>query len=409
MISAFSHRSHTSVQPAVGGEEMATPRSSRVHKPGVTPRHASNAAAPAAPHEGHTLFGASVLRTMSAKASYVVKGEDVSRTCSIELSAGVVVQFYAVLDGHGGARAARFAAEHLPTLIAAHYAQAAGETRSARLQAACKAAFVAVDQQFARLGPYSDGTTATCVIVDNDEVTVANVGDSAAVLYLPDGTAAMLSADHRVARRSPAEHDRIVAAGAQIGRIKGRDGNPIGPERIYPGGLSVSRSLGDSDSTAAAIAEPDVTTVTLPSAGGVIVLASDGVWDFVDGVHVARLTGLSRKPKCGVGWLSRALMRTVNQANMEIDDATLICIELKQPPLGDEVERAALTISAKVRKLLGFHTPNKADKPGKPAASNHTSSTPSVSSDSEPSSGGERSRQGKRSAFARKPPAEKKS
>lgn len=310
-------------------------------------------------YRGHTLHPPP-MRVQHARAQYTVKGEDMSRTCSIELSEGVVVQFYAILDGHGGPRAARFGAEHLPALIASHYAETdEREGRGLRLQAACKAAFISLDEQFAQSGPFTDGTTATCVIVDGEEVTVANVGDSAAVLYLPGDKSVTLSADHRVSRRSPAEHNRLVEAGAQIGRIKGRDGLPVGPERIYPGGLSVTRSIGDNDSTKAAIPEPDVVTITLPPCGGMIVLASDGVWDFVDGAHVERLAASSRKPKCGAGWLSRALMRTVNQANMEIDDATLICIELKKPGADDEIPKAPVSMGAKMKKIFGFGSKSK--------------------------------------------------
>ncbi|KAJ1624571.1 phosphatase 2C-like domain-containing protein, partial [Pavlovales sp. CCMP2436] len=122
------------------------------------------------------------------------------------------------------------------------------------------------------------GTTSTCVIVDGDEVTTANVGDSTAILYAQDETI-ILSADHRVERRTPAEHDRLMKAGAAIGRIRGRNGLPVGPERIYPGG----------DSTAAAIPLPEVRTITLPASGGMIVIASDGVWDFVSQTHIEKL------------------------------------------------------------------------------------------------------------------------
>mmetsp|Transcript_14058 Transcript_14058/g.35803 ORF Transcript_14058/g.35803 Transcript_14058/m.35803 type:complete len:296 (+) Transcript_14058:41-928(+) len=245
-------------------------------------------------------------RIVHAKADYTVKGEDTSRTCSIELEPDVIVRFYGVFDGHGGPLAGRFCAEHLPSLIASHYAAAPGASRAERIRNACKSAYVACDELFRSASPTrGDGATATCVIVDGDEVTIANVGDSEAVLYLA-GESRILSADHRVGRRTPAEHTRLMDAGAAIGRIRGRNGQPVGPERVYPGGLSVTRSIGDSDSTAAAIPDPDVSTITLPASGGMIVIASDGMRDFVSRTLTEKLAQQSRKPRSGAAWLARA-------------------------------------------------------------------------------------------------------
>jgi serine/threonine protein phosphatase PrpC len=348
----------------------------------TTERRASHRVAPEPEPEPE----APPLRILHAKAAYMVKGEDTSRSCSIELVQGIVVQFYAVFDGHGGARASRFAAEHMPALLASNYAAAEaaaeGDSRAERLRAACKKAFVQLEQQFIRTSSHSDGTTATCVIIDGDEVTVANVGDSAAMLYLESGEAIMLSTDHRVGRRSPEENRRIIDAGAQIGRIRGRDGNPVGPERIYPGGLSVTRSIGDSDSTSAAISEPDVHTITIPPEGGMIVMASDGVWDFVEESHIERLAATSRKPKCGAGWLSRAMMRTVNQANVEIDDATLLCIEMRPAGADDPAGSSSAWVGTKMKNkalsMFGFGPKDK-EKPDRGAQL----ATPMASSESD--------------------------
>lgn len=295
-------------------------------------------------------FVPALMRFEHALSRVFVKAEDASRACAIELPDGVVVQFYAIFDGHGGDRAAHYCAEHLPGLIATLYGEAAAGSRSLRLQAACKAAFVALDEQVREVGPSADGTTATCVIIDGEEVIVANVGDSAAVLFLPGEEPIYLSTDHRVSRRSPAEHSRLTEAGAQVGRILGCHGGPVGPERIFPGGLAISRSIGDGDSTAAAIAVPDVRTVTCPT-GGMIVLASDGVWDFVREAHVERLAAASRKPKRGAGWLCSALMRAASQSNHAIDDATLLCIELGT---GGEARRRRSSMGERLKAMLGL-------------------------------------------------------
>lgn len=227
---------------------------------------------------------APAMRVQHSRQEYVLKGEDTSCALDMELDDGAIVKFYGVFDGHGGPRAAQYCAANLATFVRDEFAACKG-TRAERLKAACSAAFVACDKKFAATNPgFGDGTTASIVIIDGLELTAANVGDSTVMLYTTDGAEPVpLITDHRVKRRTEAEQKRVLAGGATIGRIKGPNGQPIGPERLYPGGLQVSRSIGDSDSTAACIAEPAVMSCTLPPIGGTIVLASDGVWCARDG------------------------------------------------------------------------------------------------------------------------------
>jgi len=130
----------------------------------------------------------STRRISYAKSCFFVKGEDSSRNCRIELEPHVVVRFYEIFDGHGGPRAGCFCAEHLPSLIAVHYATAPGVSCAERIRAACNSAFVETDELFRIASPTrSDGATATCVIIDGDKVTTANVGDSTAILFIAKG------------------------------------------------------------------------------------------------------------------------------------------------------------------------------------------------------------------------------
>lgn len=56
------------------------------------------------------------------------------------------------------------------------------------------------------------------------------------------------------------------------------EGVPVGPDRVWPGGLAMSRTLGDP-SAPHVTAAPEVRCVTLPTTGGRLIIASDGVWD----------------------------------------------------------------------------------------------------------------------------------
>jgi hypothetical protein len=67
-----------------------------------------------------------------------------------------------------------------------------------------------------------------------------------------------------------------------------------GPARVWLAhmdipGLAMSRSLGDAVAhTAGVLSEPDVTEYTLTPADELLIWASDGLWEFLSGLDVAR-------------------------------------------------------------------------------------------------------------------------
>ena len=74
----------------------------------------------------------------------------------------------------------------------------------------------------------------------------------------------------------PLEAKRMQDAGARLGRMRER-GKEVGPMRSYPGGLTVSRAIGDLGSPAVTC-EPECSRVSLPKGGGRLIIASDGLW-----------------------------------------------------------------------------------------------------------------------------------
>ena len=149
------------------------------------------------------------------------------------------------------------------------------------------------------------GATACIVCVtDGDHLTVANVGDSRAMLLRrttllqggpPRLRALSLSVDHKPSL--PSEGKRILLAGGSIAPLHYEDGED-GPLRVWapgispPGpGLAVSRSLGDTMGKLAGVsAQPDVYTGTLhPGECAFLVVASDGLWEFMSGAAVAEV------------------------------------------------------------------------------------------------------------------------
>ncbi|XP_042088124.1 probable protein phosphatase 1N isoform X3 [Ovis aries] len=138
--------------------------------------------------------------------------------------------FFAVLDGHGGARAALFGARHLKGQVL----EALGPEPS-EPQGVCEAlrrAFLSADARLRALWPRGEpgGSTAVALLVSPRFLYLAHCGDSRAVLSRA-GAVAFSTEDHRPIR--PRERERIHDAGGTISR------------RRLEGSLAVSRALGD--------------------------------------------------------------------------------------------------------------------------------------------------------------------
>jgi len=85
----------------------------------------------------------------------------------------------------------------------------------------------------------------------------------------------------------PLEAKRMQDAGARLGRMRER-GKEVGPTRSYPGGLAVSRAIGDLGSPAVTC-EPECSRVSLPKGGGRLIIASDGLWNAMSDYEAAEL------------------------------------------------------------------------------------------------------------------------
>lgn len=185
---------------------------------------------------------------------------------------------FAILDGHNGNAAAIFTRENLLTHVLG--AMPRGLGREEWLQAlprALVAGFVKTDKEFQSRGETS-GTTATFVIVDGWTVTVASVGDSRCILDTQGGAVSTLTVDHRL-EENVEERERVTASGGEVGRLSIVGGAEIGPLRCWPGGLCLSRSIGDMDVGEFIVPIPYVKQVKLSNAGGRLIIASDGIWD----------------------------------------------------------------------------------------------------------------------------------
>ncbi|KAJ1700140.1 hypothetical protein LUZ63_008652 [Rhynchospora breviuscula] len=184
---------------------------------------------------------------------------------------------FAIFDGHNGSMAAVYAKDNLlSNILSAIPSNLTRDEWLSALPRALVSGFVKTDKDFQREGLIS-GSTVTFVIVDGNVITVGSVGDSRAVLEA-EGSIYYLSADHRL-EENEEEVERVTASGGEVGRLNVVGSTQVGPLRCWPGGLCLSRSIGDSDVGEFIVPVPHVKQVKLSSTGGRLIICSDGVWD----------------------------------------------------------------------------------------------------------------------------------
>lgn len=231
---------------------------------------------------------------------------------------------FAIFDGHNGNAAALYTRENLLNYVLG--AIPGGLGREEWLQAlprALVAGFVKTDKEFQRRGETS-GTTATFVIVDGWTVTVASVGDSRCILDTQGGVS-NLTVDHRL-EENVEERERVTASGGEVGRLSIVGGAEIGPLRCWPGGLCLSRSIGDMDVGEFIVPIPYVKQVKLSSAGGRLVIASDGIWDALSSEMAAKSSrGLPAE------LAARQVVKEALRTRGLKDDTTCIVVDIIPP------------------------------------------------------------------------------
>ncbi|OMJ69338.1 hypothetical protein SteCoe_32964 [Stentor coeruleus] len=178
------------------------------------------------------------------------------------------------------------------------------------------------------------GTTAITVLIRGKQCICSNVGDSRAVIgrYDKDGWKAIaLSQDHKP--NVPVERERIENAGGIISPFMENNGGFVGPQRVWlrtglVPGLAMSRSVGDFVAEQVGVSHlPDVTLYELDSSDKFIVLASDGIWEFISNeecVEIISSAMLSGNLTTIIDQLVNTATYRWNKENNSVDDITAI-------------------------------------------------------------------------------------
>lgn len=177
--------------------------------------------------------------------------------------------FAAVFDGHGGDWVSRRASERLHEVLAAAWGR---ESPIHALESTFRIFGDEVADQEA-------GATAVVAVLDGETLTVANVGDSHALVVSEAGHD-LITQNHRLDNRE--EYERVVAAGARI----------RGPYMCLSNGKGIvtTRAFGDAPfKRIGQISEPAITYRPIEQDDRWLVLASDGVWDSLTVERVAAI------------------------------------------------------------------------------------------------------------------------
>lgn len=181
--------------------------------------------------------------------------------------------YFAVFDGHAGYKVSEHCAKHLLDAIIE-----TEEFKSSDVVKAIHSGFLKLDTKMRDIpelasGADKSGTTAVCAFISEENVYIANCGDSRAVLCR-NGTPIFSTQDHKPIL--PGEKERIVNAGGSVM-----------VQRVN-GSLAVSRALGDYDYKNVSelgqceqlvSPEPEIYCKERDPQDFFLVIACDGVWD----------------------------------------------------------------------------------------------------------------------------------
>ncbi|KNA10144.1 hypothetical protein SOVF_147140 [Spinacia oleracea] len=177
---------------------------------------------------------------------------------------------FGIFDGHGGPKAAEFAAKRLGDNILNHVGSLTGvESDNKPVEEKIRDGYLAADQEFLN-GNSSGGACCVTALIQEGNLMVSNVGDCRAVISR-GGLAEALTNDHNPSRED--EKTRIESKGGYVDYCNGT-------WRIQ-GSLAVSRAIGDQHLKQWVTAEPDTKILTIKPDFEFLILASDGLWNKV--------------------------------------------------------------------------------------------------------------------------------
>ena len=265
--------------------------------------------------------------------------------------------FFGIYDGHGGPKCADFLRDSLHKLIFND------DNFPENIPEAIKNGFLKAENEF--LNNYAldknnnmniidrSGSCAVVIIIVDTKIYIANVGDSRALLSLNNGNQyIVVTEDHKP--NNEREKNRIIQNGGQVYQtqtpINGAENDVLngqillGPYRVLPGRLSVSRTIGDIEAKSlqfggnpnVVIPYPDIYFYDLEKDNiDFLLLGCDGIYDQISSEEILDCAWMILKnkeinfnlhQKCGiiVDFILKASM-----ARKSFDNITCVIVTLK--------------------------------------------------------------------------------
>ncbi|PIN16846.1 Serine/threonine protein phosphatase [Handroanthus impetiginosus] len=263
--------------------------------------------------------------------------------------------FGGVFDGHGqnGHIVSKMVRNRLPSLLLGQRNSKAKITQNERVESgiqpgpsknflkwkeACLDAFKLMDKELKVLDSLDclcSGSTASVVVKQGDDLVVANLGDSRAVLgtKIENGIMAVqLTTDLKPG--VPSEAQRIRKCN---GRVLALEEEPH-VQRVWlpyddSPGLAMSRAFGDFIlKKHGIISIPDVSYHRLSPNDEFLVLATDGVWDVLSNEKVMSIVSSTHNEEEAAKAVVDAAIASWKQKfpNTRRDDCTVICLFLRR-------------------------------------------------------------------------------
>ena len=252
------------------------------------------------------------------------------------------VLFIGVCDGHGvlGHDVSKYLIKHLPeNLNKALKKTNKYINHKETLYKTMKEVFLKTNKDLCG-SPFIDtqfsGSTCVTIILTKNEIISGNAGDSRAVMgRCKNGEWISIELTQDQKPNNPGERERILSHGGRIEAYKDENGNDFGPKRVWiknediPG-LAMSRSFGDEvAASVGTISEPEIKNFELTVDDKFIIIASDGIWEFISSqecVNIIKDFYLKKDLKgCLKYLLNESSKRWIKEEEV-IDDITAVLI-----------------------------------------------------------------------------------
>ncbi|XP_052183484.1 probable protein phosphatase 2C 62 isoform X2 [Diospyros lotus] len=184
---------------------------------------------------------------------------------------GYKLGLYAIFDGHSGCSVAEYLQSHLFDRILNK------PDFWTQPKAAIRRAYRDTDNEILEkvVGSRGGSTAVTAILINQEKLIVANVGDSRAVICR-SGSAKQITVDH-----DPQKEKKLIES--RGGFVSQKPGNI---PRV-DGQLAMTRAFGDERLKEHITAEPDIVLVTIDTDTEFIILASDGLWKVMSNQEAA--------------------------------------------------------------------------------------------------------------------------